>query len=378
MVVHPQLCGHGVFAGVLVVAVRGADEPPVVGLNLADGGRQVADAAMKIVGGGEERDRAGHAAEVCVVADRGVVDGAELAAVADAAAGGGRREDPRVGGGHDGQLAAHGMAIDAEAGGVDFRLLFEERQRPPAGDGREEPAGVPRGIDRVQCPRGRLGADKRVAGVAAGGVVAVDGGPVGGEAVPWVVRAALPEELHDLRVDAVVRRADPPGPREGERGVAAGGVGDAGPVVGVLPAAVDLQQTGDAARPVAGDAVHAGHAGDLSLEDADAQPHDLQVRAALGPLVQGLDFEWFGPGVEVAPKVFDGRRRVAAVQRRERVGGEDEQGVREHAGTLTRRPGGRERRSSPHAPRADRRRRNDLRRAGDRRTFRAGEAGPRR
>ncbi|NNJ27716.1 hypothetical protein LzC2_38240 [Planctomycetes bacterium LzC2] len=277
MLVEPQLRGDFVLRGVLMVVMRGANDPPLIGGDFLNRLRKIADPPVEIVRGAEKNNGTGDLPQTDVVAQRRVEQRAVVVAIADAAAGGRRGLHAVVDGGHHREFPAHGMPVDAQPVGVDRGLILQKRQCPPGGHGGEEPPAVPRRLDGIQRPRRRLGAGEDVPRVAAGGVIAVDGAPVGGRSISGVVRLAIPEQFHLGGADSIIFCRDAPRPRDRDRGVPAFRVGDAGVRVGELPAAVDLHQPGDRfpLRQSRRSAVDRGERRLLPFKDADTESHDL-------------------------------------------------------------------------------------------------------
>ncbi len=240
MLVHPDLGGHLVRGGVLVIMVGGTDNTPIGRPDLGDRRRQVIDPAMEIVGRAEENDWAGDVRQVHIITDRGAGQRIVVGAVADPATGRRGGPDPVVGcRGHHRELAAHRVAVHAEPGRVHFRLLLEKRQRPARGQGAEEPVAVARRVDGVECPGGRFQvAPVRVVRVTVRRVVGVERAPVGDQLVMRVIGLAIPEQPGFVGRDPVIRRLDPAAPADRDRGIPAPGIGAAGLGVRVLPAAM--------------------------------------------------------------------------------------------------------------------------------------------
>ena len=132
------------------------------------------------------------------------------------------------------------MPINAEALGVHLGLLLEKSQCPPRGKCAKEPRAIPRRLDGIQRPRTRLDAYEIVCLISARGMVGIERAPVSGELVIRVTGFPFPEKFHDIGIHFIVWGADAAGPSDGDRGVAALGVGESGLVVSILPAAVDL------------------------------------------------------------------------------------------------------------------------------------------
>lgn len=107
MLVEPEEGGDFVFAGVLMAAMRGACDAPLIGLNFVDGGGEVADSTVEVVCGAEENDGAFDEFQAVIVANGGTEYHAVIVSIADATTGGGGGFDAWVDAGHDGKFAAH-------------------------------------------------------------------------------------------------------------------------------------------------------------------------------------------------------------------------------------------------------------------------------
>ena len=274
-VIHPDLGADLVFGGVLMVVVRRDAEPPLGGFDFLHGGGQVVDAAVKIIGRAQEKNRAFDVFQIVVVSDRRGVEGAVVLSVADSAAGGHDGLHAIVSAGSEhGDFPSHRVAVNPESVGVHFRLLFKKCQRPPRSKGAKEPRAVARRLDGIHGPRRRFQPIEVGGGMPGRGVVGIEQAPLGGDLEIRVLGFAIPEKFHPLGIHMVVGRGDPSRPGDGDRGVAALGIGQHGIVLGKLSAAVNLHQPGKFAATL-GVSIHGRHVCFVAFENTDAIPQDF-------------------------------------------------------------------------------------------------------
>ena len=281
---------------------------------------QIVDPPVEIVGRAEEHDGARDALEALIVREGRAIERIYVGPIADPATGGrsglhtgvcGRRQD--------GQLAAHGVAVDAEPLRIHLGLRFQKGQGAAGTERAEKPRIVPGRLHGVQGPPGRRECLEIIFLMAARRVVGVERSPIRRQPVGGISCFSGPEQRHTCRVDGVARRGDPPGPRDREGRVTALGVGEDGAVVGILSAAMNLNQSrklgGACGKSIDGD-----HHRFLPFEDPDPVADHPQRNAIFLPSLQRLDVERLTPRIEAGPQFLEGVRRASVLERRQRLG----------------------------------------------------------
>ena len=123
-----------------MICMRRTSHPPILGLGFPNGGFQIFDPAMKVIGRAEEKDRTSYFFKARRIAHRFQVEGGFRVTVTDSAAGRSRRLDALVRAGRkNGQFPAHGMPVHPELGTIDFRLPLQKGQPSTGSQGGKKP-----------------------------------------------------------------------------------------------------------------------------------------------------------------------------------------------------------------------------------------------
>ena len=299
LVEHDPLLGAGSVVGVHVPG-----DPPVVVREAVHGSVDAMEMGVEVVRGGDEHDGDVDVLPVGGGVDGVLVEGDVLDVADDVAAGhavvffvaesaaaneGSDGFEPWIDGGHGGDGAAHGVAGEAEFGGIDFGLLFEEGEGASSGEGEHEPIRVAWAHDGVDAEFVWLEvAFEMLAegfGVEVGALGGVDFSPVGS---PFVIGIEFGFEGAAEPVDI-------------DGGESLGGKVVAALAVGALSSAVAPDE-GWIFFAIVREAVVGGKAGVGALEGADFKSNEAGDDAVFFPLVADFDVEWFGSGVVVFPE----------------------------------------------------------------------------